>query len=168
LWRRSLSIVRRGPCIQIQTLAEAESENGFSWVGNIAIVSSRSRAYGSGTGTHKSTDQGAFAAAGKAADQRSAARSSTHHGSGALAFALGLLADRIAADWVGSAIDIHRDQTNRKTRRTLELACGVRRYYDTTDGGPGRYDRVSIEANRVHEPTVKVFAGATCFRTQVT
>lgn len=162
MWRRRwsfLGIGRCRACVQVQTFAQSESQNGFSRIGNVAIVSGRSRAHRSRTCADKPTDQGAFAAAGQASNQSSAAGSATHHGSGALAFTLGLLADGIAADGVGLASDVHRDQANRKAGCTLELAGRVSRDYNAADSRPCRNDYVSIEANGVHQRTMKAVAG---------
>jgi hypothetical protein len=73
LWRRwwrgfRLCILGRRSCIQIQTLAEAESQSGFSRIRNVAIVSCGSRADGSCTSANKSANQGSLATTSKTAN----------------------------------------------------------------------------------------------------
>jgi hypothetical protein len=69
-WRRQLrlSVTGRRPRIQIQAFGKPESDDCFGWVGDVAIVSRRTRAYGSGTGADQSSNQRAFTAACQAAD----------------------------------------------------------------------------------------------------
>lgn len=163
MWRRRgclLSISPCRPCVQIQAFAQAEGENGFSRIRYVTIVSGRTGAHSSRACADKPTDQSPFATAGQASDQSSATGATTHHGSGALALALGLLADGIAADGVGLASDIHRNQANCKAGCTLELACGVSHHYNAANSRSGRNDHVSIEANGVHQRTMKAVAGS--------
>lgn len=142
LWRFGAG--RRSACIQIQALRKMKSENGFRWIRNVAIVSRRPRTHGSGTGADKTTNQRALATAGQAADQGSAACPATNHGSGSLAFSFGFLGDRVAADGIGFAFHIHRDQANRKAGCTLELACRMRLHDNAADRRPSRDDHISI------------------------
>ncbi len=92
---------------QIQAAAEAEGEDGFSWISDIAVVPGKRGSRGSGASADETTDQRAFATPGKAPDQCATAGATTDNDPGTLSFALRFLADKGGLDRVSASAYIH-------------------------------------------------------------